>query len=318
MNNYWSEYTIKEKVPVKSPLSGHDCFDIIPTKYTTNPNRSYKGKLLSSIKNLIKKLTSLGIRTPNLYYDKKNDFGFYPRPSEEFIAKYYAALGKSHSDSLQMSQSISMAMTADEMINWVEKQTSVIKADSHVVDVGAGSGWMALALINRTKNVVAADLAITDIEHIRGLNDKIVLEIMENFWNSKQKFDLVFAIDMVEHLSKPLTFVQNLNKKVRKGGYVFISVPNFNSYFSKVHLGMHPYVSYPAHLNYFTVKSLSNLLLEGGFKVISCKTMTYPNEFEYVSRAYPKSIHECTSWDLMDKMLEQENGEHAIILASKV
>lgn len=210
-----------------------------------------------------------------------------------------------------------MARSAEQMIGWMEGKTSASRGDISAADFGSGSGWMALALARRVKNVVATDFSHEAIAHISELDSRITLQSLEEFWGSGQVFDLVSSVDVFEHLADPVETLKRLYGKIRAGGHIFISVPNLNSYFSRVCLGLHPYFAYPAHLNYFTRKSLVQLCESGGFAPVSCEITTLPWEFEYISHTYPRKVHDISGWRLADMMSEHEYGERLFCLAAK-
>ena len=108
-----------------------------------------------------------------------------------------------------------------------------------------------------------------------------------------------------------------LNKKLNHDGLMFISVPNFASYFSKINLGKHPYFEYPSHLNYFTRKSLRFLCKRAGMKVLRCETITLNWEIESIRMFYKKDEVKLKGYQLFDKWVEPENGERLLCIAQK-
>lgn len=302
---------------MRSPLTGQECFASIPQEVYKKPLFGFKQRL----KNFVKRITDSSRLIPDLYYDEASDFGFFPRPDEAFLGQYYAQLGNvlanDRRNRFEFAQSASIANSAGQMIHWIEEKTAVIPAGNSAVDFGSGSGWMALSLAMRIQNVVATDFSYEAISHISELNNKIRLAALEEFWSSDQEFDLISSVDVFEHLIDPVETLKRLYKKTKTGGHVFISVPNFNSYFSRVCLGIHPYFAYPAHLNYFTQKSLTQLCKAAGYALVSCEVRTLPWEFEYISHAFPRKVHDISGWRLMDLMSEQEYGERLFCLAVK-
>ena len=315
--SYWQQHITRISVAMRSPLTGQECFALIPPEVYKKPLFGFKQR----VKNFVRRITGSSRFIPDLYYDEVSDFGFFPRPDEDFLGLYYAQLGKvlanDRTNRLEFAQSASIAKSAVQMIHWIEEKTSVISADNSAADFGSGSGWMALSMAKRIQNVVATDFSYDAIPLISELNNQIKLEALEEFWGSDREFDLISSVDVFEHLTDPVETLKRLYKKTRTGGHVFISVPNFNSYFSRVCLGTHPYFAYPAHLNYFTQKSLMQLCKAAGYAPVSCEIKTLPWEFEYVSHAFPRKVHDISGWRLMDLMSEQEYGERLFCLAVK-
>jgi 2-polyprenyl-3-methyl-5-hydroxy-6-metoxy-1,4-benzoquinol methylase len=89
----------------------------------------------------------------------------------------------------------------------------------------------------------------------------------ESFSLPKQ-FDVVFAGDLIEHLSNPGLFLSCARKQLRPGGRLIITTPNAFNIFSiaeKFSKG-EPTVN-PDHTCYFNSKTLEQLLQKNGWKV---------------------------------------------------
>ena len=44
-------------------------------------------------KQFVKKITGLGVLTPELYYGKSIDFAFFPRPNDDWLNSFYTEQG---------------------------------------------------------------------------------------------------------------------------------------------------------------------------------------------------------------------------------
>src|SRR5437899_904862 len=42
-----------------------------------------------------------------------------------------------------------------------------------------------------------------------------------------EQFDLIFSVDVIEHLEKPLLALHEYNRVCKTGGYIFIQTPNY-------------------------------------------------------------------------------------------
>jgi len=125
---------------------------------------------------------------------------------------------------------------------------------------------------------------------------------------------LFFSIDTFEHLADPLATLSRVVSFAKIGSVVFLSVPNFNSYFSFQQLGMHPYFEYPAHLNYFTAVSLRHLVEKSGLWVLALQASTLSWEVEYISKCFPDRPFGYKLWDVM---MDSYYGERLFVLAIK-
>lgn len=83
-------------------------------------------------------------------------------------------------------------------------------------------------------------------------------------------FDVITLFHVLEHIDTPLDLLKILKKKLRKGGIIYIDVPNGESLEIKLFGEKSPYVdtSKKAHLYYYSLKTLSKILEREGFKVV--------------------------------------------------
>jgi hypothetical protein len=151
-------------------------------------------------------------------------------------------------------------------------------------------------------------------EHSKNIR---VLTLDEFFSSAKLKYDFLACTDTFEHLNDPLSALKKLHGKANDGASVFLSVPNFDSYFSRIYFGIHPYYAFPAHLNYFTGPSLKALAELAGFKVIKQSVVTLPWEVEYISKPYNKKLAPISGWPLGDILNNGKDGERLFILLKK-
>ena len=301
-----------------NPITGKYVFSIIDPAILKPRGHG----LVSKIKGLIKKCFGLGISVPDLYYDDEIDFGFFPRPTDQFINNFYRQQGEADAETvggrIALATSPAMRLTARTIIDWVLASADGNSSFSYPVDFGSGSGWMALEMHDKfLGKVVATDFSLDAMLHINELNPAITVRTLEDFYESDEKFDFLSSVDVFEHLADPLAVLKKLYNKADEGALVFISVPNFGSYFSKIHLGSHPYFAYPAHLNYYTETSLSKIATVAGFDIVNTLVTTLPWEHEYISRSYSKDIENNTGWPLWDLLMDGRLGERLFLLARK-
>jgi len=306
----------KNQKPILNPINGNKVYEIINPK-TLEPN---VGIFKFRIKNIIKKIIKRGVLTPSLYYDKDMQFAFFPRQDDKWLNDFYTSYGldiaKNKSSREKFFNSPALAQSADIMLDFAEIKNSM----NVLVEYGAGTCWMANAMTKRTNaSIKAVDLSIDVMSHLRDLNDAIEPVGTDDFFSLEQpQFDFLACVDTFEHLNDPLKVLKQIHKKANNGATVFLSVPNFDSYFSRIHFGCHPYYSqFPTHLNYFTSKALREFSELVGFKVIKQTVVTLPWEMEYISRVYSRQMAPITGWSLWDKLNNGRDGERLFILLKK-
>lgn len=85
------------------------------------------------------------------------------------------------------------------------------------------------------------------------------------------QFDLVVALEVIEHLPAPLDFVRETWRVTRPGGLLILTTPNFNG-LSRRYLGIRWRVVDPEHLGYFTPLTLLRLLRDVGYKSVRVRS----------------------------------------------
>ena len=93
------------------------------------------------------------------------------------------------------------------------------------------------------------------------------IKIIEDFYPSKKinhQFDLIFHVDVLEHIPDPLSLLKEHSKNLSKNGYVIINVPDVTEGVSLGDIS----IATHQHLNSFTIKSLHNLVQKSGLSVI--------------------------------------------------
>jgi 2-polyprenyl-6-hydroxyphenyl methylase/3-demethylubiquinone-9 3-methyltransferase len=103
-----------------------------------------------------------------------------------------------------------------------------------LLDVGCGGGLIAEPMSRLGSNVVAIDAGEKNIKaakiHAQQENLKIDYrqQTIEDICQEKKKFDVVLALEIVEHVANVEEFISSLQKSLKPNGVVFISTINRN------------------------------------------------------------------------------------------
>jgi 2-polyprenyl-6-hydroxyphenyl methylase/3-demethylubiquinone-9 3-methyltransferase len=100
-----------------------------------------------------------------------------------------------------------------------------------ILDVGCAQGTLALLLAERGHNVWAMDIRSKFLDYAasryeRGNVRFICGNAMEI--QMEEKFDIIFANQIVEHLMHPLEFIRRLADWLTPGGHLVMTTPNGN------------------------------------------------------------------------------------------
>ncbi len=89
-------------------------------------------------------------------------------------------------------------------------------------------------------------------------------------------FNVITAIDVIEHLQSPYNFLLEAKRVLRKDGLLFLQTPNISSLFVKILKDKWFGYQDKTHLYLFSKESLKFLLRQAGFEVLKDEVVFYP------------------------------------------
>ncbi|MBL9090523.1 MAG: class I SAM-dependent methyltransferase [Planctomycetaceae bacterium] len=93
-------------------------------------------------------------------------------------------------------------------------------------------------------------------------------------WSLPEKYDFIFALEVIEHLENPRTFFRELHRCLNPGGTILVSTPNNESITSIISFILKGHFSafvgrcYPAHITPVVTMDAVRIADEVGFKKI--------------------------------------------------
>jgi glycosyltransferase involved in cell wall biosynthesis len=196
--------------------------------------------------NCVKAVAKVRLAEVGLFYEPKFDFGAF----EESGYRLKTAENTLHQDILSRSWDPS----------W------------RVADLGANRGVLSAQLARRVARVTAVDLK-RPLE--AGKAEPVALDLDDAFDTvlGRQQYDVVLALDVIEHLSRPEEGVSRIAAILKPGGLLYASTGNI-AYFvlrASLLLGQFNYgkrgILDLTHRRLFTVYSFGKLLMNGGFVI---------------------------------------------------
>jgi SAM-dependent methyltransferase len=144
------------------------------------------------------------------------------------------------------------------------------------LDFGTGSAHVSRTFKKNLKN----DCVIYAIEEntlFKDLYSKYDLIQIKNLDNLPEKVDLIYMIEVLEHVVDPVAILKKLYKSLKSNGTLFISTPlgTNNENFSNAYVEK-------SHLHFFTKKSLNLALKKSRFTEI---------KYKFYSQMYPRPVN---------------------------
>lgn len=138
-----------------------------------------------------------------------------------------------------------------------------------VLDVGCGTGLNASILSEMGHTVVGIDLSPVAIEKFTALGfEGYVCDVAERLPFAEGRFDIVYASEVIEHVSDTESFLSELTRVLKPGGLLMLSTPN-SAFWPFRLVGLLGWtvseVQHPGHIRFFSRRSLTQAIRQAGF-----------------------------------------------------
>jgi 2-polyprenyl-3-methyl-5-hydroxy-6-metoxy-1,4-benzoquinol methylase len=130
-----------------------------------------------------------------------------------------------------------------------------VKPGERAIDLGAGSGAMAMRMQKLGWDVTGADLNVAGFKAPLpflpvDLNDRGFSQML-----GEGQYSMVTAVEVIEHVEAPISLLRNGSRLLKSGGYMVITTPNVDSVPARVKflltekIRMMDEVSEPTHIS---------------------------------------------------------------------
>src|SRR4030042_2212086 len=163
-----------------------------------------------------------------------------------------------------------------------------------VLDIGIGEGFFSRLCLQKKAKTISLDFADPMIQYHKENNpDFTLVQADAQYLPFKnESFDIVLALDVIEHLPSPPYFLNEVNRVLRKGGRLILITPNTGNIIEETLkipfrvLGkffpikmLKKDVDHCTHMKEFSVQELRLLLRKSNFKI--CSSNTYNEHMLY-------------------------------------
>lgn len=141
-------------------------------------------------------------------------------------------------------------------------------------DKGKAARWIHERIRKVAKEVVGIDINKTEVEALRAQGYNVICGDIEQV-DIGRKFDAIVAGELIEHLSNPGLFLDNMKRHLKDDGVLILTTPNrfqLYKFLTAFVTGQPPSYTKPiaAHVHYYDVSSLEALTTRHGYKVLDC------------------------------------------------
>lgn len=166
------------------------------------------------------------------------------------------------------------------------------RQNNRFLDVGCGAGALLKAAIREQWEAEGVEVSQSSVEYLQKQNIKVFYGDLAKANFAENSFDVITAVEILEHISNPEILLKEIYRVLRPGGLLWATTPHGRGASSKL-LGVQwTCIAPPEHLHLFSVTGIKKLLMEAGFQNISISTEGV-NPFEIIHsfrhRNKPKS-----------------------------
>ena len=165
------------------------------------------------------------------------------------------------------------------------KHTKIELAQSDVLDVGCGYGWL-LDAFQGARTLSGVDIAHHAVEQATKRKPERFFKQgnLQEPIPFNHTFDLILVINVIEHLTQPEAGIESISKSTKPGGIVIIHLPTITNWFTKW-VYSKTYESDPTHIYRPTGKAVRELFEHAGFETL--RDSYLPHIFPALTKIWP-------------------------------
>ena len=159
--------------------------------------------------------------------------------------------------------------TAPTLALWSEilNQTRTYSKGTSLLEVGIGNGDLLAVALELQYNVDAVEIVPSSAQRVSNMLNIPIWNGDFLQYESSKKYDVIIMGDVIEHITNPKLALQKAKQLLNDNGVLWLSTPNYESAFSRIHKLNDPMWKVANHLTYFSYQGLKTLAEECGFTI---------------------------------------------------
>ncbi|MBU8922192.1 MAG: class I SAM-dependent methyltransferase [Bacteroidales bacterium] len=144
-------------------------------------------------------------------------------------------------------------------------------------EIGVGAGELMAVAAEFGFNVTGLEIRPSHAERVSRMIDLPVVCADFADYDTPDRYDVICMGDVLEHFRRPTEAIAKVAELLIEKGLIWISTPNHESAFSRIMKDRDPMKRVCEHMNYFSFKSLRNLLGNNGMEVVDYRISAHYN-----------------------------------------
>jgi len=207
----------------------------------------------------------------------------------------------------------------------IKKQIGrVVNVRGKVLDIGCGDGRLLRRFVDMGWDCWGVDISENAACYAKKYGYRFMNGDFESMEIEADSFDLVVSTSTLEHVYDPSSFIAKVLTVLKSGGYAFLAgIPNYASIAVRTGTSKFYHNMPPAHVNYFTPRTLYNLVRRkcAGrvLDFLDIKTYGFPEAF-YISDRLKNLKNRLLEKKKRSRLSKGKNGEKKkrdVLLKSK-
>ncbi len=167
-----------------------------------------------------------------------------------------------------------------------------------ILELGTGLGCLAARLSGTAREYLGTEPSAVfhalQLENFKTLSGKIINALLPGA-EYEDHFDLLIAVDVLQFAENPLEFIKNALRFLRKGGLIYLEVPDESLLRLRAALrkSLGLYRGEPVHhghINFFTRNTLRALLLRSGLKIETLERLSIAGDADRLFLTVKKKL----------------------------
>ncbi|MDP2586618.1 MAG: class I SAM-dependent methyltransferase [Candidatus Komeilibacteria bacterium] len=224
-----------------------------------------------------------------------------PDPARVYSEDYFTSAAKGFGYVDYDQDKLPMIPTFKKYLGLLKKQ---VPSKGRLLDIGAATGFFVrLAKEDgwQAEGVEISDYA-AGLGRSRGLN--IITGTLTSLSLPAENYNAVTMLDVLEHLTDPLTTLAEVYKVLKPGGLLLINTPDAGSLVAKISGKQWHMLVPPEHLHYFSQTNLTNFLNSNGFKTVLTAKIGKKFTLEYIFKTL-YHWQKLSIWKLLSKACQR-------------